>query len=217
MRIEIVPREQAPIVFLQVDQARDAAERQVSYAAPRFSQKGYEAVRIPPRLAEPARIRLLEMLSSGLLSVEGSTGGVVHNAAHPTLIAGFEGFGDQFYRMFHGDTYVVEQVQSFCAYFVEPTYWYGPRIYKENARLLRHIDRESTHLVSATICITSDLDGDWPLVLEDKGKFIVAYLDPGDMLLYEGVRFPHFRPFKLRGRFYAGLFLHYRPISVFRR
>ena len=38
-------------------------------------------------------------------------------------------------------------------------------------------------------------------------------LEPGELLLYEGARLVHGRPWPFVGDYYVGLFLHYRPRS----
>jgi hypothetical protein len=61
------------------------------------------------------------------------------------------------------------------------------------------------------------VDEPWPHVVEDReGQCHDVYLEPGQMLLYEGAKLPHGRPHPLRGRYYASLFLHYRPTDWLR-
>ena len=92
-----------------------------------------------------------------------------------------------------------------------PTQFYGPRVYLRNAVLNRHIDIPDTHVVSSSITISYELDEPWPLILERGAERIAIDLAPGEMLLYEGSRLPHYRPRALVGKQYINLYLHYRP------
>ncbi|MDJ0521683.1 MAG: O-fucosyltransferase family protein [Planctomycetota bacterium] len=94
-----------------------------------------------------------------------------------------------------------------------PEALYGVRVYREGAVLHRHVDHVDTHVVSAVLLIAQDVERPWPLVLEgEDGSRHEVVLEPGDALLYEGARMPHFRDVPLRGRSYAALFIHFRPV-----
>jgi hypothetical protein len=74
------------------------------------------------------------------------------------------------------------------------------------------VDHAETHVASAVLLVAQDVDQPWPLVLEDaQGRRHDVVLEPGDAVLYEGARLPHYRDRPLAGRCYAALFLHYRP------
>jgi hypothetical protein len=97
---------------------------------------------------------------------------------------------------------------------LEPIQFYGPRVYRRHATLLRHVDTPETHIVSSSVTLASSLEAPWPLVLEPAGRAPVELeLAPGQMLLYEGARIPHHRPRALVGEHYINLFLHYRPVG----
>ena len=52
----------------------------------------------------------------------------------------------------------------------------------------------------------------WPLViLDNDGVPHTIDLIPGKMLFYESARLLHWRPGSMHGRFYASMFLHYKP------
>ena len=54
----------------------------------------------------------------------------------------------------------------------------------------------------------------WPLSIEDvHGEPHHVDLAPGELLFYEGARLPHGRPQPLEGEYYAGIFVHYRPLD----
>ena len=69
----------------------------------------------------------------------------------------------------------------------------------------------SEHVISSTLCLGHQLDGPWPFQIEtEDGRVHQIDLEPGDLLLYEGARLKHGRPYPLDGAFYATLSFHYR-------
>lgn len=84
-----------------------------------------------------------------------------------------------------------------------PTYSYT-RVYKKGNELLKHIDRKSCH-ISTTLCLGGD---PWSFFYELNKKKIEVKFKPGDMLIYNGTEFLHWRkPFK--GKQCVQIFLHY--------
>lgn len=87
-----------------------------------------------------------------------------------------------------------------------PTYSYL-RIYVKGAELAKHMDRPSCE-VSATLPISCDSSGIWPLYLETDGRATRIELEAGDALIYKGIEVPHWRePFE--GERQVQVFLHY--------
>lgn len=87
------------------------------------------------------------------------------------------------------------------------------RVYKDGAVLSTHVDR--LPLVSSAI-INVDQDVDEPWILEvygHDGKAFNVTMEPGDAVLYESHTLLHGRPFPLKGRFYANVFVHFIPID----
>lgn len=74
-----------------------------------------------------------------------------------------------------------------------------------------HVDR--LPLVSSCIInVAQDVDEDWILeVIDRQGKAVNVTMAPGDMVLYESGSLIHGRPFPLKGRFYANIFIHFEP------
>jgi hypothetical protein len=71
-----------------------------------------------------------------------------------------------------------------------PTYSYG-RIYHQNSSLNKHVDRESGEY-GVTCCIQKDID--WPIHFEtESGKIISQELNVGDICVYKGIDYPHWR------------------------
>lgn len=90
---------------------------------------------------------------------------------------------------------------------------YGIRVYYEGAVLAPHVDRLPL-VSSAIINVDQDLDEPWPIeVIGRDGKAHNITMEPGDMVLYESHSIIHGRPFSLKGRFYANIFIHFEPIG----
>lgn len=65
---------------------------------------------------------------------------------------------------------------------------------------------------SCIINVAQDVDEDWPL--EVYGRDGLAYnvtMQPGDMVLYESHSLIHGRPFPLKGKYFANIFIHFQP------
>jgi len=107
-----------------------------------------------------------------------------------------------------------EVVRNWTDGNLETSSLYGIRVYKEGAILATHVDR--LPLVSSAI-INVDQDVDEPWVLEVIGHDKKAHnvtMVPGDMVLYESHSILHGRPFALKGRFMANLFIHFAPVET---
>jgi prolyl 4-hydroxylase len=88
---------------------------------------------------------------------------------------------------------------------------YGIRVYKEGHALLPHVDRAPL-IISAIINVAQDVDEDWPLEVYDKaGHAVNITMQPGDIIFYESHSLIHGRPFALKGRYYANIFVHFEP------
>lgn len=87
-----------------------------------------------------------------------------------------------------------------------PTYSYL-RIYVKGAQLAKHVDRPSCE-VSATLPISYDCPGIWPLYIETGDYVTRIELEPGDALIYKGIEIPHWRE-AFEGERQVQVFLHY--------
>jgi prolyl 4-hydroxylase len=86
---------------------------------------------------------------------------------------------------------------------------YGIRVYKGGSILATHVDRLPL-VSSAIINVDQDVDEPWPLeVYGHDGKATNVTMMPGDMVLYESHSVLHGRPFPLKGRFMANIFIHF--------
>mmetsp|Transcript_115916 Transcript_115916/g.322770 ORF Transcript_115916/g.322770 Transcript_115916/m.322770 type:complete len:432 (+) Transcript_115916:57-1352(+) len=92
---------------------------------------------------------------------------------------------------------------------------FGIRIYRRDSMLVNHLDRQETHIASAVLQVGQDADEGWPLeVIHPHRKGLKeVYLQPGQMVLYEGARITHGRPMRFKGEMFANLFTHFAPHS----
>lgn len=89
---------------------------------------------------------------------------------------------------------------------------FGVRIYRRGSCLINHVDRASTHLASAVIQIAQDVDEGWPLELYlPNGTVAEVYLQPMELVLYEGAWLRHGRPMRFKGNEFANVFSHFAP------
>ena len=102
-------------------------------------------------------------------------------------------------------------IEQWTGMELEPTSMYGIRMYTDGAVLNPHADR--LPLVSSCIInVDQDVDEPWPLEVYDRqGNAVNVTMEPGDMVLYESGSLIHGRPFPMKGRFYANIFIHFQP------
>jgi hypothetical protein len=104
-----------------------------------------------------------------------------------------------------------DTIEKWTGMELQPTSLYGIRVYTEGAILSPHVDR--LPLVSSCIVnVAQDVDEPWPLeVIDRQGNAVNVTMEPGDMVLYESHSLIHGRPFPLKGRFFANIFIHFEP------
>jgi len=91
---------------------------------------------------------------------------------------------------------------------------YGVRVYKTGAVLAPHVDRLPL-VSSAIINVDQDVDEPWPLeVIGHDGRATNITMEPGDLVLYESHSVIHGRPFPLKGKFMANIFVHFEPVGA---
>mmetsp|Transcript_646 Transcript_646/g.659 ORF Transcript_646/g.659 Transcript_646/m.659 type:complete len:423 (+) Transcript_646:139-1407(+) len=96
---------------------------------------------------------------------------------------------------------------------IHPTSMYGIRVYHQDAILATHVDRLPL-VTSCIINVDQDVDEPWPVeVYSHDGKAYNVTMEPGDMVLYESSTVLHGRPAPLKGRFYANIFVHFKPVD----
>lgn len=91
---------------------------------------------------------------------------------------------------------------------------FGVRIYRRDSMLINHVDRADTHLASAVLQLSQDSDEGWPLeVIGESGDVFEVYMQPFEMVLYEGARLFHGRPMRFNGTEFANIFSHFSPLG----
>lgn len=92
---------------------------------------------------------------------------------------------------------------------------YGLRVYRNNSRLLMHVDKSKTHIISSILHIDHSEDSEpWPIIIEDfQGNTNEVVLESGDMLFYESSKCFHGRPHTFKGSWYSSIFTHYSPVG----
>lgn len=96
---------------------------------------------------------------------------------------------------------------------LSPSSLYGVRVYTEGAVLAPHVDRMPL-VISAIVNVAQEVDEDWPLeVIGHDGNSYNITMLPGEMILYESASVIHGRPFPLKGRYYANVFVHFEPLG----
>ena len=101
---------------------------------------------------------------------------------------------------------------------LQPCMMHGIRVYTEGAVLAPHVDRLPL-VSSAIINIAQDLDDEtidgepsWPLeVYGHDGVARNISIEPGEVFMWESHSVIHGRPFPMKGRFMANLFVHFEP------
>lgn len=104
-------------------------------------------------------------------------------------------------------------IEEWTGHKLQPTSLYGIRIYTEGSVLATHVDR--LPLVSSCIInVDQDVDEPWPIeVYDHNGKAYNVTMEPGDIVLYESSTVLHGRPFPLKGKYFANIFVHFEPID----
>jgi len=119
----------------------------------------------------------------------------------------------------HAHRAVVNEMQEVLEWWTQKhlkhTLTGGIRIYRRGAMVVNHMDRKHSHIVSAVLQVhqVTDKNGGWPFeVLHPHRSGVTeVYLQPGEMLLYEGARLEHGRPMRFRGEEFANAFSHFIP------
>jgi len=107
---------------------------------------------------------------------------------------------------------LLDELTRWSGVALVPTHVYGIRTYRRGAVLQPHRDRLQTHIISAIINVDQQADTPWALAIDDNYyRTHRVYLEPGEVIFYEGGRLAHGRPEPFEGEYYANIFCHYRP------
>lgn len=110
---------------------------------------------------------------------------------------------------------LLELVEAWTGVELETTDMYGMREYTKGARLLTHVDRESTHAASLIVNIAQEnVSKPWTVEVYDHAdRLHEVVMEPGDIVYYESAKALHGRNTPLQGGAYINLFTHYRPLD----
>lgn len=171
---------------------------------PSLTEDSFRVVDTPPTVQEQLR-RLLD--EAGPLATPEAPDPTVLPTGVPRMVP-VGALGDEVLAALQG------LHEDWCGRRLVPSAAYGIRVYGEGQTLRSHCDRVETHVISSIVHVAADVDEPWPLtVLDAAGQVHEVVLAPGQLLLYESAKLPHGRPTPLRGRSYASLFCHYRPVG----
>mmetsp|Transcript_13131 Transcript_13131/g.31112 ORF Transcript_13131/g.31112 Transcript_13131/m.31112 type:complete len:398 (+) Transcript_13131:219-1412(+) len=195
----------------EVMQIEDLQERwdQWMYLAqarivPTFTRRQWDVVTVPEEIYRKLYTRFHEMLPKAGFEVDGR------------IVAG-EGPA-KFFEQEDLNYEVLHELRPLFSQWagveVEPTSVYGVRVYQEGQTLDDHVDVLETHVISGILHIDSDLDEPFPIqILEADGTLASADLKPGQLMFYESAKSFHQRRIPMKGRYYASIFMHYRPVG----
>jgi hypothetical protein len=88
---------------------------------------------------------------------------------------------------------------------------YGVREYSRDSQMLMHVDRHTTHHISAVVHLYQDgMDEGWPFSIQVGDKVSEIFCSKPCLVLYESASCFHGRPRRLQGNAYASAFIHYK-------
>lgn len=186
---------------------------------PRFSEKGYDVVKVP----DNAWNLVMEMYEEikGMESEEHFPGKEsiipsAHEGASSTLMD--LGIVHEKRDMLH--QMLRPMHEQFCGVNLDPTFIYGIRSYLRGAGLVKHRDRIETHHISSIIVVDKDMAcgckskpnaDEWPLDIQNhNGVWKKVYAEPGEMILYESATCEHGREELFGGTYFRNMFVHYK-------
>jgi hypothetical protein len=177
---------------------------------PRFTPNGFQLIQTPPHI----QAKLKEHLDRGLERFENLRNESKIDAVYTPIASKFIDL--------HGlDREIMKELkplhEEWSGLELEGTSVYGIRLYRNGSSLVMHYDKVYSHVISSIIHVGHEYDDDnnpWPIEIEDHNGVIHAVnLEPGQMLFYESAACVHGRREIFRGKYYAGLFVHYRPVD----
>ncbi len=191
---------------------RSALAEQLMSACPVLSLKGYEVVKVPPRLYELIYRRTIKAyyLQNLILQEEGAGHAIPNRMGVAPELCYLE---DNFFSRVHNDPEFIALHSRFAGFDVRPSFFFGPRVYHHSDVLKEHIDHPNTHILGSSINVFCEGDPDWPLVFRVGNVYEEVVLSPGEMVIFEAVRIPHSRPVPFNGDRYFGLFYHFEPVN----
>jgi hypothetical protein len=180
---------------------------------PKFTDVGFEKVKIPQDIYYPLYNKVAEAVRNyNAIPSEGEVD-VIYNP--PGRACKFLDIGPLAWETVNAMTPLHERWAGGMK--LKPTSAYGIRFYQNQSSLVMHYDRVETHVISSIMHIAHEYDDQkepWPIQIEDhNGNLHSVVLEAGEMLFYESAKCLHGRMTKLRGKYYASIFIHYQPVD----
>jgi len=172
---------------------------------PKFTENQFDVVKAPKDIHDKLFTRFHKMLPTAQLesSAQELSGVIGENHA---LFFPQEELN---YEVLHA---LKPMFEEWAGVELEPTSVYGVRVYRDGSILRDHLDVLETHVISGILHIASDVDEPYEIQIEDgKGKMGSVNLKEGDLMFYESAKCYHQRKIPMKGRYYASIFMHYRP------
>lgn len=181
-----------------------------------YTDVGFKKIRAPPDVMKLVSDFWEENKERGTLETWGTGNTYTNNWASPTYMvsvenSGLRGGGARLKQKIWDAAR--DTIQEWTNQELTQCSLYGIRIYTEGSILSTHVDRLPL-VSSAIINVAQDVDEPWPIeVYGHDGKATNVTMEPGDMVLYESHSVLHGRPFPLKGRYYANIFIHFEPVG----
>eukprot|EP00349_Pseudokeronopsis_sp_Brazil_P008572 CAMPEP_0202963618 /NCGR_PEP_ID=MMETSP1396-20130829/7635_1 /ASSEMBLY_ACC=CAM_ASM_000872 /TAXON_ID= /ORGANISM="Pseudokeronopsis sp., Strain Brazil" /LENGTH=313 /DNA_ID=CAMNT_0049684997 /DNA_START=230 /DNA_END=1171 /DNA_ORIENTATION=+ len=188
--------------FMQYTQSR---------MVPRFTEKGFEVIKIPPAVFA----KLKALLEKGLENWDAIPTEPQIDAVYTPKPSKFISLGPLAQEIGRD---LKPLHEAWSGMEMRHTSAYGIRLYQEGASLVMHYDKIHTHVISSIVHIGHEYFDDnepWPIEIEDHdGVRHAVNLEPGEMLFYESASCLHGRRQVLKGKYYASIFVHFQPVDI---
>eukprot|EP01038_Epipyxis_sp_PR26KG_P015377 gene15377-20731_t len=177
---------------------------------PRFTEKGFDLIKIPPavylKLKNAVDIKLKDWDNQ---PYENEVADTIYGPVAPKMI---DLGGELDHEVLKELQYLHEEWSNLE---LIPISTYGVRMYQNGSSMVMHYDKTEFHVISSIVHIAHQYDDDnepWPIEIEDQnGDLHAVLLEEGEMLFYESAISLHGRRSALKGKYYGSLFLHYKP------
>jgi hypothetical protein len=179
-----------------------------SFVQPNFTENGWGLTKAPQDLVDALANRLHGNIDTAPLEMDVDVIEGSDESSKPLFISNYELNARVLEELkpMHEEWAGVDLVGEIA---------YGLRVYRNNSRLLMHVDKPSTHIISCILHIDHSEDSEpWPIIIEDfQGNTNEVVLESGDMLFYESSKCFHGRPHTFKGSWYSSIFVHYSPVG----
>lgn len=157
---------------------------------------GYLRMRFTPKLMEALRWWQNYVAKHGAGVREFVAGGYTNAKSHELSIMSLDNHRD-IHRLITAE--MKDILEWWTGMPLVHTATYGVRTYHRGSVLIDHVDRHDTHVASAVLQLSQSVDAGygWPLeVLCPQDVVGEVYLQPGELVLYEGAWLRHGRPMR---------------------